>query len=70
AEREGLLALRARPSGRCRKTATFFVAATLLLVEPEGFSSNRPAPDKAKSPARGLFALLAEREGFEPSIGY
>ncbi len=26
-EREGLLALRARPSGRCRTTAAFFVAA-------------------------------------------
>src|SRR5690242_13474155 len=38
------------------------------FVEPRGFVHTSLSARYAKRPARGRFAYLAEREGFEPSI--
>ena len=37
-------------------------------VEPRGSHQVLHTPDNAKDPSRGPFALLAQSEGFEPSI--
>ena len=52
------------------------VAARRRSSPPAAAASNQRVligpllPDKTKGPARGPFVLLAEREGFEPSMGY
>ena len=72
AEREGLLALRARPAGR-RRLATAFSAACGSSVEPtignRGFESFTRT-SKRKRPHAGDLLCLAEREGFEPSMEF
>ncbi len=58
AEREGLLALRARPAGRCRCAATFFGAFRALSNQPieyRGFESDRF--HKSKRPHTGAFSI-------------
>ena len=63
--------LRSSPlRGRRRNAPALSRTAARRSARTEGFSSNLHTPDKAKGPTRGPFALLAEREGFEPSIRY
>ena len=59
----------ARPSGRTRYARAFCAAAP--LVEPGHLNiedSNPACTINRKRGARPLFLLMAEREGFEPSV--
>ena len=61
--------LRSSPlRGRRRNAPALSRTAARRSARTEGFSSDLHTPDKAKGPTRGPFALLAEREGFEPSV--